>query len=167
MTDPTDKTDTAETPLTPAAPFIGLLGGARVGDKLRSAGISPTLQRLAIAQVMFAAPVHLTADEALARVRDLMPEVSRATVYNTLKLFKTRGLVRDIIVPERVVFDSTTTPHHHFYNVDTGEVTDVPTGQIVLVGTATLPPDLELDDIDVVVRVRHKSASKSAPKNTD
>lgn len=137
--------------------FAGLFGGTDVGDRLRTAGISLTLQRVALAHVMLAAPAHLTADEVLTRVRGLMPEISRATVYNTLKLFKEKGLLREIIVnAEQVVFDSTMAPHHHLYDVETGKVTDVPAGEIKIVGVPTLPPDLEVESIDLVVRVRRK-----------
>jgi Fur family transcriptional regulator, iron response regulator len=159
MIDPYDLSKVAAEPAPESSdPFTELFGESGVGDKLRVAGIPLTLQRLAIAQVMLAGPVHLTAEDVLLRVRGVMPEISRATVYNTLKLFKEKGLVRDIIVPEHVVFDSTTRPHHHFYNVDTGEVTDVPAGELKIVGAASLPPDVEFEDIDVVVRVRRKRA---------
>lgn len=138
-----------------ADPFTEMLGGTGVGEKLRSAAIPLTLQRLAIAQAMLGAPVHLTADALLARVRGIMPDISRATVYNTLKLFKEKGLVREIIADaEHVIFDSTTTPHYHFYDAETGTVTDVPAGDITVVGTPSLPPDFEIEGIDVVVRVR-------------
>jgi len=151
---------TIESPAGPtqeaADGFAGLFGDAGVGERLRAAGIALTLQRLAIAQTMLAAPAHLTAEEVHARVRGLMPEVSRATVYNTLKLFREKGLVRDIVVPDHVVFDSTTRPHHHFYDVETGEVTDVPDGALEVVGLPRLPADVEVADIDVVVRVRRR-----------
>jgi len=139
--------------------FTHLFGETGIGERLRLVGIPLTLQRLAIAHVMLAAPVHLTAEEVLTRVRVLMPEVSRATVYNALKLFKEKGLVRDIVVPDHVVFDSTTEPHHHFYDVDTGAVTDVPMGDIKIVGSANAPPGFDIDDIDVVVRVRRSKAT--------
>jgi Fur family transcriptional regulator, iron response regulator len=135
------------------------LNGAEVGIRLRNAGVPLTLQRLAIAHVMLATPVHITADDVLSRARAIMPEISRATVYNTLKLFRDRGLLREVIVnAEQVVFDSTTAPHHHFYDVDTGMVTDVPAGEITVVGTPSLPPDVEIESIELVVRVRRRPA---------
>jgi Fur family transcriptional regulator, iron response regulator len=155
MTDRSDQ-DGRSGRTEPADTFAGLFGEAGLAERLRSAGIPLTLQRLAVAQVMLAGPAHLTADDVLRRVRAAMPDLSRATVYNTLKLFKEKGLVRDIVVPDHVVFDSTAAPHFHFYNIETGEVTDVPAGDITLVGTPTAPPGFELDDIDVVVRVRRR-----------
>jgi Fur family iron response transcriptional regulator len=162
MSDPSDKLQASAEPAIGSEQLLDSLsaqplGGNGIGNRLRTAGIPLTLQRLAVAQVMFPAPVHLTADQVLLRVRSIIPEISRATVYNTLKLFSEKGLVREVIVDaDHVVFDSTTTPHYHLYDIDTGEVTDVPAGEIKVVGSASLPPDLELDEIDVVVRVRRR-----------
>ncbi len=97
------------------------MDGAGVAARLRLAGIPLTLQRLAVGQVMLCGPVHLSADQVLARVKRLIPEISRATIYNTLKLFNERGLVRELVIDaERTVFDSKTEPHPHIYNADTG-----------------------------------------------
>jgi Fur family iron response transcriptional regulator len=130
---------------------------AVIVDRLRQAGVALTLQRLVIAQVLLARPVHLTADQVWGLARELMPEISRATVYNTLDLFERSHLLRRLIVDtEKVVFDSNTNPHHHLYDVTTGEVTDIAAGELTVVGTPTLPPGVELEDVDVVVRVRRR-----------
>jgi len=127
--------------------------------RLREAGIPPTLQRLAIAQVLFTRPVHLSADQVLARVRESMPEVSRATVYNTLKLFREKNMVRELVVdPERVFYDSNTAPHYHLFDVRTGELCDVAADELQVVGTPQLPPGMELEEVDVIIRVRSKAA---------
>jgi Fur family iron response transcriptional regulator len=126
--------------------------------RLREAGIPPTLQRLAIAQVLFTRPVHLSADQVLARVREAMPEVSRATVYNTLKLFREKNMVRELVVdPERVFYDSNTAPHYHLFDVRTGELCDVAADELRIVGTPQLPPGMELEEVDVIIRVRSKA----------
>ena len=116
------------------------------------------LMIIVVGMLLLAGPCHLSADQILQSLRRAGSHIAKATVYNTLKLFKDKGLLRDIVVPDHVVFDSTTTPHHHFYNVDTCEVTDVPAGELKIVGTASLPPGLELDDVDVIVRVRSRKA---------
>ena len=64
---------------------------------LRSVGLPVTQQRIEITRVLFAQPVHLTADQVLERVRVHAPETSRATVYNTLRLFCEKKLVRELI----------------------------------------------------------------------
>lgn len=128
-----------------------------LGARLRAAGVTLTLQRLVMARVFLSRPVHLTADQAWARAKEIMPELSRATVYNTIDLFERSALLRRLIVStDRVVFDSTTTPHHHFYDMTTGEVTDIADGDLRLIGTPTLPPGMEIDGIEVVVRMRRR-----------
>ena len=67
-----------------------------IADRLRTGGIALTLQRLVIARVLLSRPIHLTADQVWARARVIMPEISRATVYNTLDLFERSTLWRRI-----------------------------------------------------------------------
>ena len=93
-------------------------------------GITPTLQRVEIAQILFAKPQHLSAEDVLTMVNKTSTQVSKATVYNTLGLFAKEGLIREVIVdPTKVFYDPTTVPHHHFYNVDTGTLIDIEAGQ--------------------------------------
>jgi Fur family iron response transcriptional regulator len=83
-----------------------------ISDRLQRAGVQATLQRVAIGEVLLKRPIHLRADEVHDRVREFLPDVSRATVYNTLKLFREAGLVKELVVDaERIVFDSNTEPH--------------------------------------------------------
>jgi Fur family iron response transcriptional regulator len=134
------------------------------GDRLRDVGIPLTLQRLAIAQVLLPQPIHLTADQVLARVKDVVPETSRATVYNTLKLFREKGLVRELIVDaERTVFDSNTSPHFHLYDGDTGQVTDISAETMQIIGTPQLPEGMELEEVDIIIRVRGKRPAAAQP----
>lgn len=159
MTDLIEKSETTVEAGGLYGAFATVFGRSDIDERLRRAGVALTLQRMAVAHVMMATPSHLTADEVLSRVRAIMPEISRATVYNTLNLFKDKGLLREIIVnAEQIVFDSTTSPHHHFYDVESGAVTDVPGDEIAVVGTPNLPPDMEIESIELVVRVRRRKA---------
>ena len=126
---------------------------------LRRAGVPVTVQRLEIARALFSRPLHVSADQVLAMVHQSAPETSRATVYNTLKLFREKKLVKELIVdPERVVYDSNTDPHYHLYDVNTGELTDVSAEELRVIGVPQLPPDVELEQVDVIIRVRAKAA---------
>jgi len=118
-------------------------------------GILPTAQRIEIAGILLAKPQHLSAEQIIDRLRVRGSRVSKATVYNTLKLFGERGLVRECVVdPERLFYDSTTTPHYHFYNMDTGELTDISHQAVQVVGLPELPQDFHLDSIEVVIKGR-------------
>jgi len=123
---------------------------------LQEHDIKPTQQRLQIAGVLFAKPQHLSADQVLDQVNKLAGVyVSKATVYNTLGLFTRKGLIREVIINStKVFYDSTTHPHHHIYNVDTGMLMDLDADEININGLPTPPAGTRIDGVDVVVRVR-------------
>lgn len=122
---------------------------------LRKHGIAPTHQRLEIANVLFSRCEHLAADRILTLVNERHAETSKATVYNTLNLFRDCGLIREVIVdPKRVFYDPNTQPHHHLYNVDTGEITDIPADDLAVSGLPELPPGMVTEGVDIVIRVR-------------
>ena len=126
-------------------------------EKLRSHGVTPTSQRIEVAEVLFDRPQHLSADEIIDKLQTSGSRVSKATVYNSLNLFSERGLVREINVdPTRRYYDSTTHPHHHFYFVDTGVLADIPEDQVTISGLPDLPSGTEQESVEVLIRVRHK-----------
>jgi len=126
-----------------------------VAELLQTNDIQPTQQRLEIAQLLFARPQHMCAEEVLSAVNQGGNVVSKATVYNTLGLFARKGLVREVIVdPSRVFYDSNIAPHHHFYNVDTGELTDIGATQVAISDLPDLPAGTEPDGVEVIIRVR-------------
>jgi Fur family iron response transcriptional regulator len=125
--------------------------------KLRDHGVLPTAQRLEVASVLLSRPQHLSADQIIEKLQDAGSGVSKATVYNTLKLFSETGLVKEINVDAmRRFYDSTTHPHHHFYHVETGELTDIPADNISIMDLPSLPKGTEQDGVDVLIRVRNK-----------
>ena len=129
----------------------------QVEAKLRSCGVKPTNQRIEIGMLLFASPRHMSADQIISDLRVAGSRVSKATVYNTLNLFSGQGLTRAVSVDsERQFYDSTTAPHHHFYNVDTGELTDIGLDDLQFSQLPALPAGTEVQDIEVIVRVRNK-----------
>ncbi len=126
---------------------------------MREHGITPTHQRLQIAQILFAQPQHLSAEQVLASVNQNHTHVSKATVYNTLGLFARKGVVREVIVdPTKVFYDPTTAPHHHFYNVDSGTLTDIDAADVALGELPELPQGTVVEGVEVVIRVRNAGA---------
>ncbi len=128
---------------------------------LSKRGISPSAQRVAIAEYVLHTDTHPSADEVLARVRKDFPVVSRATVYNTLNLFVEKGLLRQLVLTEgRVVFDPRTDPHHHFVDEESGRVYDVPWTELDVSRVAELE-GFDVREYQVVMRGRRKKATKS------
>ncbi|MGB5211755.1 MAG: Fur family transcriptional regulator [Gammaproteobacteria bacterium] len=129
-----------------------------ISEFLQQHGAKPTAQRLALAEVIFARPQHLSADELFRTALASGIRISKATVYNTLNLFAECGLVREVNVDgTRLYYDSTTHPHHHFYNLDTGELTDIPAESVRLAESPELPPGTRSVGVELVVKVRSLS----------
>lgn len=135
------------------------LSRQEVVAKLQAHGVAPTRQRMMIAEVLFAKQQHLSAEQVLERVNRERSAVSKATVYNTLNLFARTGLVREVIVdPSKAFYDSNTGEHHHMYNVDTGELTDIAHDSLRLGDLPELPAGTVPVGVDVIIRVRSEDA---------
>ena len=125
---------------------------------LRAHGVKPTTQRLEVSQLLLSSPRHMSADQILSELRVAGSRISKATVYNTLNLFAECNLIREVSVDsERQFYDSTTRPHHHFYNVDTGELIDIEPDDLAFSRLPELPEGTETADIEVIVRVRNQN----------
>jgi len=126
-------------------------------SRLEQHGVMPTEQRVEIAAVLLARPQHLSADHIIEQLNARGSRVSKATVYNTLKLFSEQGIVRELCVDSsRKFYDSTTHPHHHFFHVDSGKLTDIPATEVSIDGLPPLPEGTEQESVEVLIRVRDK-----------
>ena len=124
--------------------------------QLRSVGLQPTPQRLAVARYVLGSTSHPTADEVLAKARKECPTLSRATVYNTLARLSERGLLRPQTIREGVVvFDAHVERHHHFVDDTTGRIYDVPWEALSVSGEKSLP-EYEIREYQVVLRGRRR-----------
>ena len=136
-------------------PSLKVMSDTDVVALLRSHGIHPTSQRVLIARVLFTRCTHLSAEDVYQLVNVDNRRVSKATVYNTLGLLAEKGVVREVIAdPTRIFYDPNTQPHHHFFDVATGELTDISVDQIQVSSLPPLPPGARLEGVDVIVRLR-------------
>lgn len=122
--------------------------------RLRDRGWRLTAQRRIIAEVMTGEHVHLAADEVFERSRAILPEVSLATVYNTLGELVAMGELLEVAHADgRKRYDPNVTDrHHHLVCVDCGRMLDVH------VDDPRLPGDehhgFELLGVEVTFRAR-------------
>jgi len=129
----------------PLAPLI---------DRLRDRGWRLTAQRRVIAEAMTGEHVHLAADEVLQRARTTLPEVSLATVYNTLNELVSIGEVVELTHADgRKRYDPNVVErHHHLVCIGCGRMLDVRTDD------PRLPADqrhgFEVLDVEVTFRAR-------------
>jgi len=132
--------------------------GATTQERLRKSGIQPSAQRVAVADYVLATDAHPTAEQVWATVRARLPEISRATVYNTLNLLVRKGLLRQVQLEEgRIGFDPNLAPHHHFIDEATGLVHDVP-WEALEVRRVDALRGLEVREYQVVLRGRRARA---------
>ena len=84
-------------------------------QRLRDAGVTPTMQRLAILECLEETCDHPTADLIYERVREIHPTIARATVFNTLDaLTKAGAILKLTIDPAAARYDADLAPHVHF-----------------------------------------------------
>lgn len=126
-------------------------------QKLRSAGLRPTRQRLALADLLFRdGDRHATAEDLHAEAVTARMPVSLATVYNTLNQFTAAGLLREVAIEgDRTYFDTNTSNHFHYYLDSENRLLDID-AQVAVTGLPEAPPGTEIDRIDVIVRLKRK-----------
>ncbi|MEV0534279.1 Fur family transcriptional regulator [Kitasatospora sp. NPDC050463] len=95
--------------------------------RLRGRGWRLTAQRRVVAEVLDGDHVHLTADEVHARAVQRLPEISRATVYNTLGELVGLGEVMEVATDGRARrYDPNAhRPHQHLVCSGCGTIRDV------------------------------------------
>lgn len=123
---------------------------------LRMAGLRPTRQRVALAELLFTGPHrHVSAEELQGEVGAAQVNVSLATIYNTLHQFRAAGLLREVAIDSsRSYFDTDTSDHHHFYLEDEQRVIDIPASAIAIQNLPEPPKGTFVTHVDVVVRVK-------------
>jgi Fur family ferric uptake transcriptional regulator len=137
-------------------------------ERLRDRDWRLTAQRRVVAEVLKGEHVHLTADEIHVRARELLPEISLATVYNTLNELVALGEVLEVRVTDGPArYDpNVLQEHHHLVCTECGALYDVkPRGVDRLRLSPSQMYGFVVDDVDVVFRGR--CATCSAPSSEE
>ena len=129
-------------------------------EKLRSAGLRPTKQRLKICKVLFdrKETFHFNVED-LKKIlkKKLETSISVATVYNTINAFKSKGYIKEISLnTDKTYFDTNVTSHHHFYNVTTGELIDFHDKDVEEIKLKKNLPGKKIKSIEVLVKIADK-----------
>ena len=96
------------------------------------------------------------AEDIITVLNNSSRNISRATVYNTLNLFADKGLVQRVVIDSsKIYYDSKTTPHSHYFNVDTGEISDFEFEDVNISPIPKLPENTVQDGVDIIVRVKN------------
>jgi Fur family iron response transcriptional regulator len=131
---------------------------AMIDQRVRGAGLRPTRQRVALAELLFAkGDRHLTAEQLHEEALGAGVPVSLATVYNTLHQFTHAGLLRILAIEgSKTYFDTNTSDHHHFFIEGENSVFDIADAPVRVVNLPTPPSGMEIVNVDIVVRLRRK-----------
>jgi Fur family transcriptional regulator, iron response regulator len=133
---------------------------ATIDQRVRGAGLRPTRQRVALAELLFAkGDRHLTAEQLHEEALVAGVPVSLATVYNTLHQFTHAGLLRILAIEgSKTYFDTNTSDHHHFFIEGENRVFDIADAPVRVVNLPQPPEGMEIVNVDIVVRLRRKPA---------
>ena len=126
-------------------------------EKLRSADLRPTKQRIKICEVLFDRrnTFHFTISD-LNKIleKKLGKKISIATVYNTVNALKRKAYLKEISInSEKNYFDTNTSNHHHFYNESTNELIDLHNSDIDKVKVKKSLPGKKIKSIEVLVKI--------------
>lgn len=86
-----------------------------IENKLKTSGLKKTPQRMAILSYLEGNLDHPTAQQIYKKLKPNHPQLSRATVYNTLQKLVNLDLIKEYkFSKNRVHYDPDLNPHHHF-----------------------------------------------------
>ena len=130
-------------------------------EKLRSAGLRPTKQRIKICKVLF--DRNKTFHFTISNLKKLLKEkidqkISQATVYNTVNALTKKGYLKEIsISSEKNYFDTNISNHHHFFNESTNELIDLDEKNVGKIKINKSLPGKKIKSIEVLVKIANNN----------
>ena len=130
-------------------------------EKLRSAGLRPTKQRLEICKLLFdrKKTFHFTiSDLSKMLIKETDEKISLATIYNTVHSFKKKGCLKEISInSEKSYFDTNTSNHHHFIDESTHEIVDLHANDLSNIKIKKNFPGKKIKSIEVLVKIENSN----------
>ena len=127
-------------------------------NKLRGSGLRPTKQRILIAEKLFVnnKTFHFTVETLNKKVNKKGKEkISLATIYNTVEAFTLAGYLKEILTSKnKSYYDTNIKSHHHFYDEDSKELTDINYNQVKLSKVPHPPKGKKIKNLEVVIRLQ-------------
>ncbi len=135
-------------------------GGLALGPEYRL-----TKQRREVFEVLTAQRDHPTATEVFVRVKEKVPGISLATVYNCLETLTHRGLVRQVNLdraPSR--YCPNLEDHAHFHCEACGHISDIAIADpLALEAALALPAGTRVQRTEIAIRGHCPSCAPAAP----
>ena len=126
-------------------------------DKLRASGLRLTKQRLAICKILFdrKETFHFTIYQ-LQKIaeKNIKKKISLATLYNTVHAFEKKGYLKEISLKgNKTFFDTNIKNHHHFFDEETLQLTDIKNESISIKNLPNIPNGKKIKDIEVTIKI--------------
>ena len=130
-------------------------------EKLRSSGLRPTKQRIKICKLLFdrKKTFHFTISN-LSKIlqKQTIEKISLATIYNTVHSFKKKGYLKEISVnKDKSYFDTNTSNHHHFLDMNTNELIDLKSEDVHNIKIKKRIPGKKINSIEVLVKIENSN----------
>ena len=123
----------------------------------RELNVTPTKQRVDLAKLIFSKKQHFTATDLISAADKKNLNISMATIYNTLSLLETKGMLKTINIENDLKFyDTNLENHHHLYNTTMSTLTDIDHDQVVFSDFPELPNNLQIESTEVLIKVKNK-----------
>ncbi len=123
----------------------------------RDLNVTPTKQRLDLAQLIFSKKQHFTAADLISMADTNKLNISMATIYNTLSLLEDKGMLKTINIDNELKFYGTNLEnHHHLYNTTMSTLTDIAHDKVTFAELPELPKTLEIESTELLIKVKNK-----------
>jgi Fur family transcriptional regulator, iron response regulator len=132
---------------------------SEIVNKLRSSKLRPTKQRIRIADFLFKRQktFHFTVENLnkIINKKDNSENISLATIYNTVDAFKKAGHLKEILTNNNTsYFDTNISSHHHFYDDQTNELTDINFNDVEVTKVPHAPKGKKIKEIEVIISLK-------------
>ena len=129
-----------------------------IANKLRTSGLRPTNQRILIAKNLFERnnTFHFTVETLNKEInKSGNKKISLATIYNTVEAFKKAGHLKKILTSNtKSYYDTNIRSHHHFYDDETKELTDIDYQKVKLSKIPNPPKGKKIKNLEVVISLQ-------------
>ena len=132
---------------------------SEIVNKLRSSKLRPTKQRIRIADFLFKRQktFHFTVENLnkIINKKDNSENISLATIYNTVDAFKKAGHLKEILTNNNTsYFDTNISSHHHFYDEQTNELTDINFHDVEISKVPHAPKGKRIKEVEVIISLQ-------------
>ena len=127
--------------------------GNELGQSLANSGLKLTKHRQFVFDTVRQSHDHPTAEEVFHRTQNVLPEISFATVYNSLSVLVECGMVRQVTLdrsPTR--FCANMRDHCHFYCDICGKVSDLDLPPAAAAANLDLPRGFKVSNYSLSLR---------------